>query len=201
MNSTSTDHSETRTHGAQEYTAFPLARRKQLGYSPEQVDDFLARARATYEGGTMVGTPVTSEEVRRTAFAVKKHGYAARYVDAAMDRLEEVFFERERRAKIKALGEEAWWNETRQLLSEVRGRLQRPRGKRFRQRGIFATGYRKSQVDAFLDRILEMFENRELTVSPAEVRDVVFHSQLRGYDEEQVDALLDSVVELILSTR
>lgn len=183
------------------YTAFPIARKRQLGYEPEQVDDFLSRARSTYEGGTLIGTPVTSEEVRRTAFGVKKGGYAARYVDAAMDRLEEVFYERERRTKMRALGEEAWWAETRQLLSEVRGRLQRPRGKRFCVRGIFATGYRRSQVDAFLDRVSAMLENKELPLQPAEVRDVVFHSQLRGYDEEQVDALLDSVVELILATR
>lgn len=183
------------------HTAFPLARKKQLGYDPEQVEDFLDRARSTYEGGSLVGSPVTSEEVRRTAFGVKKGGYAARYVDAAMDRLEEVFYERERRTKMRALGEDAWWAETRQLLSEVRGRLQRPRGKRFRVRGIFATGYRKTQVDAFLDRVSAMLENKELPLQPSEVRDVVFHSQLRGYDEEQVDALLDSVVELILATR
>lgn len=201
MNDVATEHADATARQSQVYTAFPLARKTQLGYDPEQVDDFLARARSTYEGGTIVGTPVTSEEVRRTAFGVRKHGYAARYVDAAMDRLEEVFFERERRARVRELGEDAWWNETRRLLSDVRGRLQRPRGKRFRLRGIFATGYRKSQVDAFLDRIAEMFENREITVTPAEVRDVVFHSQLRGYDEEQVDALLDSVVELILATR
>ncbi|WP_449278610.1 DivIVA domain-containing protein [Leucobacter sp. GX24907] len=183
------------------HTAFPLARKKQLGYDPEQVEDFLDRARSTYEGGSLVGSPVSSEEVRRTAFGVKKGGYAARYVDAAMDRLEEVFYERERRTKMRALGEDAWWAETRQLLSEVRGRLQRPRGKRFRVRGIFATGYRKTQVDAFLDRVSAMLENKELPLQPSEVRDVVFHSQLRGYDEEQVDALLDSVVELILATR
>lgn len=181
------------------HSSFPVASGSQLGYQPEQVDAFLDRARATYEGsgeGSM-----TAEEVRRTAFGLKRGGYASRYVDAAMDRLEEVFFERERRARVRAEGEEAWWEETRQLLSEVRGRMQRPRGKRFRRRGVFATGYRRSQVDAFLDRIFEMFERRELGLSPAEVRDVVFHSQWRGYDEDQVDALLDAVVELILATR
>lgn len=201
MSTTKTEATAELKEPKQMYTAFPLAARHQLGYNPAQVDDFLARARAAYEGGSLVGSPVTSEEVRRTAFGVKKHGYAARYVDAAMDRLEEVFFERERRARIKRQGEDAWWSDTRELLSDVRGRLQRPRGKRFRSRGLFASGYRKSQVDAFLDRIATMFENRELSLSPADVRDVVFHSQLRGYDEEQVDALLDSVVELILATR
>ena len=188
----------TRQNGAV-HSSFPLATGSQIGYQPEQVDAFLDRARAAYEGSGEAS--MTAEEVRRTAFAVKRGGYAARYVDAAMDRLEDVFFERERRARVRSEGEEAWWDETRQLLSEVRGRMQRPRGRRFRRRGIFATGYRRSQVDAFLDRIFDMFERRELGLSTAEVRDVVFHSQWRGYDEDQVDALLDSVVELILATR
>lgn len=182
------------------HTSFPLATGSQLGYQPEQVDRFLNDARAAYEGA-VEGETMTSAAVRNRAFAVKRGGYAARYVDAAMDRLEEVFYERERRARVRAAGEDAWWDETRQLLSEVRGRINRPRGKRFRRRGLFATGYRRSQVDAFLDRVSEMFERRELALQPAEVRDVVFHSQWRGYDEEQVDALLDAVVELILATR
>lgn len=183
------------------HAAFPLATKRQLGYNQEQVDGFLGRARATYEGGVSGESPMTADDVRRMAFAVKSGGYSARYVDAAMDRLEEVFYERERRAQVRSEGEDAWWDETRALLSDVRGRLQRPRGKRFRRRGIFATGYRRAQVDAFLDRVAGMFENRELSLSPAEVRDVVFHSQWRGYDEDQVDALLDGVVELILATR
>lgn len=183
-------------------SSFPLATGTQPGYLPEQVDAFLARARSSYEGGASVeGVGLTSEEVRHTSFAVKRGGYATRYVDAALDRLEEVFFERERRAKVRAAGEDAWWDETRQLLSEVRSHIQRPRGRRFQRRGLFATGYRKSQVDAFLDRVSDMFERRELGLKPADVRDVVFHSQWRGYDEDQVDALLDGVVELILSTR
>ncbi len=183
------------------HTSFPLATGSQLGYAQEPVDAFLARARGAYEGAASEGTPLTAEEIRQTAFPVKRAGYSTRYVDAALDRLEEVFFERERRAKVRAAGEDAWWDETRALLSEVRGRIQRPRGRRFRRRGIFATGYRRSQVDAFLDRVSEMFERRELEMPPAEVRDVVFHSQWRGYDEDQVDALLDGVVEIILSTR
>ncbi|GAB2569998.1 DivIVA domain-containing protein [Leucobacter ruminantium] len=183
------------------HTAFPLAGKSELGYHPEQVDAFLERARSSYETASGEGSGMTAAEVRGTAFAVRKRGYSARYVDAAMDRLEEVFFERERRARLREIGEDAWWDETRQLLSEVRGRLQRPRGRRFRRRGLFATGYRRSQVDAFLDRVSDMFERREIAIAPADVRDVVFHSQWRGYDEDQVDALLDSVVDLILSTR
>lgn len=179
-------------------TAFPLATGKELGYHREQVDRFLDRARSSYEQGESAG--ITSAEIRRTAFPLKRKGYAARYVDAALDRLEEVFFERERRARVAEIGDEAWWAEARQLLSEVRGRLARPAGHRFRRRSLFATGYRRSEVDAFLDRVNEMIHGRQSMVT-AEVRDVVFHSQWMGYSEDQVDALLDAVIVLILSTR
>lgn len=184
--------------------AFPTTKKRQLGYDPEPVDAFLDRARATYEHkAEEAGAALTSSEIRTMSFKVRKGegAYVTRYVDAALDRLEEVFFERERRAALRAQGEEAWWKETRTLLSEVRGRLTRPRGKRFKRRGLFASGYRRSEVDAFIDRLADMFDRREMTVKPAEVRDVVFHAQWRGYSEDQVDALLDAVVELILATR
>lgn len=180
-------------------TAFPLATGKELGYRRDRVDHFLERARESYEQGKDSGA-VTSEEIRRTAFPVRRKGYSARYVDAALDRLEEVFFERERRARVAEIGEEAWWDETRQLLSDVRGRLGRPAGTRFRRRSIFASGYRRSEVDAFLDLVNEMLHG-ERALTTTEVRGVVFHSQWRGYNEDQVDALLDSVVVLMLSTR
>lgn len=182
------------------HSSFPLAERGQLGYQPEEVDAFLERARDTYDQGADVLSPVTALEIRGLAFPLKKRGCSARFVDAAMDRLEEVFYERERRARMAQIGEEAWWAEVGQLLREVRGRLDRPRGKRFRTRGIFASGYRKSQVDAFLDRVSALFAGDD-QLTTAEVRGVVFHSQWRGYNEDQVDALLDAVVELLLATR
>lgn len=180
--------------------AFPLASRGQLGYRPEQVDAFLERARATYDQDRPAADPVSSAEIRHVAFGLKRRGYSARFVDAAMDRLEEVFYERERRARMQEIGEEAWWSEVGQLLREVRGRLDRPRGKRFRTRGIFASGYRKTQVDAFLDRVAALFAGED-QLTTSDVRGVVFHTQWRGYDEDQVDALLDSVIELLLATR
>lgn len=185
----------------QQPATFPLAERGEKGYRIDQVDDFLDLARRSYEGAADEGEALRAADLRGAAFDVKRRGYGARYVDAAIDRLEDVFFERERRTDIRTRGEDAWWNDTRQLLSEVRGRLARPRGKRFRRRGILATGYRRSQVDAFLDAIDEGLKNRRFVHTPAEVREVVFHSQWRGYDEAQVDALLDAIVELILATR
>lgn len=180
-------------------TPFPLTSGRELGYQTQQVDAFLDRARTSYEASGPGA--LSARNVREQSFKLQHHGYAPRYVDAALDRLEEVFFERERRERIREVGEAQWWSETRGLLSEVRGRIGRPRGARFRRRGLLATGYRRSQVDAFLDRIGEMFANREISVTPSEVREVVFHTQLGGYDEEQVDALLDALVDLILATR
>jgi DivIVA domain-containing protein len=185
---------------AEQQGAFPLAERGQLGYRVEQVDEFLERARATYDEEQTTQDPVTSVEIRNIAFKLGRRGYSARFVDAAMDRLEEVFYERERRGRMDEIGEDAWWAEVGQLLREVRGRLDRPRGKRFRRRGIFASGYRRSQVDAFLDRVSALFAG-EAQLTTADVRAVVFHSQWRGYNEDQVDALLDSVIELLLATR
>lgn len=183
-----------------EQGAFPLAGKGQLGYQVDVVDAFLDRARQTYDLGQSDMPAVTAAEIRQIAFPLKKRGYSARFVDAAMDRLEEVFYERERRARTAEIGEDAWWAEVGQLLREVRGRLDRPRGKRFSRRGIFASGYRPSQVDAFLDSVSALFAG-EGQLSTADVRIVVFHSQWRGYDEDQVDALLDSVIELLLATR
>lgn len=188
-------------HNGHVTSAFPHATGKQLGYQPDAVDAFLERARRSYEVGEQhAASGMTSAEVRSTAFPLKRKGYAARFVDAAMDRLEEVFFERERRMRIEEVGEEAWWAETKQLLSEVRGRIMRPRKSRFRRRGWFASGYRRSEVDGFLERVSGLLAGTG-SLSTAEVRSAVFHSEWRGYDEDQVDALLDAVIQLMLTVR
>lgn len=184
---------------AEQNAPFPSAPRKELGYRRSDVDTFLDRARATYEGNG--GTdPVTAAELRRVAFPLVKSGYSARFVDAAVDRLEEIFFERERRAFVQEHGMAEWEIEVRGILADVRGRIARPRGSRFRRRGPFATGYRRSQVDAFIDRVSGLIDG-SAPISTGEVREVMFHSEWRGYDEDQVDAFLDSAVELVLASR
>lgn len=180
-------------------TAFPLAPKNGKGYRRADVDTFLGRARATYEGAGGV-EPVTAAELRRTSFPLVKQGYSPRFVDAAVDRLEEIFFERERRAFVQEHGMGAWEIEVHSIIADVRGRITRPRGKRFRRRGLFATGYKRSQVDAFIDRVTGLLDG-STPLSTGEVREVMFHTEWRGYDEDQVDALLDSVVELVLASR
>ena len=179
--------------------SFPYAVGGELGYSPQQVDRLLERARATYDRVPQ-NDPLTAAELRSTAFTVKRGGYSARYVDSAIDRLEEVFFDRERTERMRQIGEEAWWAEIGKLLSEVRGRLNREKGKRFRRRSLFASGYRRAQVDAYLDRVSATLAGTD-SLTAADVRTAVFHAQLGGYAEDQVDALLDAVVEILLAAK
>lgn len=185
--------------GAEQNAPFPSVARSEVGYRRADVDTFLGRARASYEGAGG-SSPVTAAELRRVSFPLAKNGYSVRFVDAAVDRLEEIFFERERRAFVQEHGMAAWEAEVRGILNDVRGRITRLRGKRFRRRGPFATGYRRSQVDAFVERVTGLLDGSS-PISTGEVREVMFHSQWRGYDEDQVDALLDSVVELVLASR
>ncbi|MDO4241216.1 MAG: DivIVA domain-containing protein [Microbacteriaceae bacterium] len=173
-----------------EYETFPAASRGR-GYDREQVEEFLGRARAAYDSGA-VGE-VTSEEVRDVAFTLRKNGYDPKAVDLALDRLEDVFKQRELSAASGGIGGED--DDMRKLAGEVFLRGRRAAGKRFRRRSLFATGYKRREVDVFVDRALNALSGQgSLTVQ--QVRETSFGAQLRGYDEAQVDAYLDAIVSL-----
>lgn len=178
---------------------FPLAVPPLRGYDPQQVDEFLERARLTFEHQASK-EPLTSADLRRVSFPLKKHGYEPRFVDAALDRLEEVFFERERRSFIKEHGQDAWNELVNSLAADLRARLERSRKSRFRTSSWFAHGYRKSQVDAVTDQLLHAMDH-DMRVSTKEIRNLRFHLQRGGYDETQVDVFLDACVEFLLATK
>lgn len=173
---------------------------REKGYRPDAVETFLLRVRETYEGRLKPEEAVRAFEIRQVAFPLVRKGYHPRYVDAALDRLEEVLFERERQAYIRDHGEDGWSDLVNELKEEILGRVARPRGKRFRRRSPFAHGYRRSQVDAVLDQLGEVIASQG-QVKPQDIRLLRFHSQRRGYEESQVDAFFDSVIEYILAQR
>lgn len=175
---------------------FPLERGRTPGYDTEQVDSFLARARAAFE--TADDSDLTSAEVRETAFRLVRHGYQTAAVDAAMGRIEDAFAGREREAALSRAGARAWVGASRKLAQEVLDRLSRPEGERFRTVGLLHFGYRVSDVDAVADRIARYLESGE-PLSVEQVRTVAFRMQRGGYDELQVDAVLDAVVEVMLA--
>ena len=104
---------------------------KEFGYNTKQVDVFLSRARATFNGDGDDDSIVTSHMVRRTVFPAQRGGYSAREVDGALDRLEDVFAQRERDALIQSNGEDAWLQQVGRLSAILRGRLHRSPGERF----------------------------------------------------------------------
>ncbi|WP_253905829.1 DivIVA domain-containing protein, partial [Arthrobacter sp. H5] len=105
----------------------PFARveRRELGYNTKQVDRFLTRARAYYNADDLTGEAITSRDVRSMAFEPAKGGYEPRAVDAALDRLEDVFAQQERDAMIDSKGEEAWLMQIGRISAVLRGRLHR----------------------------------------------------------------------------
>jgi len=182
-------------------STFPAPRPGKPGYDIAEVELFLEEARTAY--GAAPGAPgsLTSDDIRHTAFRVRRRGgYSARHVDAALERLEEAFAARERERAIAELGQEAFDAESRATAQDIIDRLARPEGRRFRRVNALARGYRPSDVDAFMARVSRYFqEGAPLTVE--NVRTIAFRPAFRGYDETQVDLLLDTTIRLMLAVR
>lgn len=178
-------------------STFPHARSSRPGYDVDEVDEFLRTARAAYDGES---GRLTSEQIRRLAFGMRRGGYQTAAVDAAMERLEDAFAARERDDARGRLGEKGWHERASAGAREVVARLERPARHRFRRTSILTVGYRMTEVDAFADRLLGYFrEGRPVGVQ--EVRAAVFLPQRGGYSETQVDLLLDTVTEVMLAVR
>lgn len=202
----------------------PFARvgRREFGYAVRQVDRFLAKARGYYNADdpendtdgsshdhssyshssddrSSDSETVTSNEVRAMSFKPVRGGYEPRAVDAAMDRLEDVFAQRERDRLIAAEGEDAWLRQIGRRAAVLRGRLHRPAGARFR-RPVKKNGpsYNIEDVDRLCDELLQYLE-QDAPLSVDVVRRAVFREArgADGYEENQVDAFLDRVVELM----
>ncbi|MFT4306579.1 MAG: DivIVA domain-containing protein, partial [Microbacterium sp.] len=60
------------------------------GYDPGAVDDFLGRARASFEDEDAEGE-LTAQGIREASFPLVRHGYAVASVDAALGRIEDAF--------------------------------------------------------------------------------------------------------------
>ncbi len=175
---------------------FPIAVGRHKGYRREDVDAFLARARAAFEQPD--SAEIDSTAVRTVAFALVRHGYQVGAVDAALGRIEDAFAAREREHALTRSGAGSWVGQSRELAQETLDRLSRPRGHRFRRVGLLRFGYRIDEVDLVADKLARFLETGE-PVTVDQVRSVAFRMQRRGYSEAQVDAVLDAVVEVILA--
>lgn len=180
-------------------TPFPRVRGRRFGYDVDEVEDFLATARAAYDD-KRTHPGVTSADIRRTAFSMQRGGYVTAAVDAALERLEDAFAVRERDRVMRGSGERAYYAEARTLAKEIIGRMERPNGRRFDRAGAFTQGYRVKDVDRFADDVRAYFEEGA-SLSVEEVRAIAFRPARNGYREAQVDLLIDGLVEVMLAVR
>ena len=179
-------------NGRMQSSVFPPAERGQRGYDQHEVDLFFEQAKASFEGSAEA-EPLTAESVRAKAFRLKRSGYSTAHVDAALDRLEDVFASRAKAER----SELERTDEARELAQQIVNRLARPSRQRFRHVGPLTLGYNRAEVDLFCDKLTRYFTEGWPLV-PADVRTVVFRERRGGYQEAQVDALLDSVVTVML---
>jgi DivIVA domain-containing protein len=176
---------------------FPPAQGREKGYDREAVDEFLAKARGTFEQGA---SAIDARAVREVAFPLRRGGYQIAAVDAALGRIEDAFAARERERAIATGGAEVWVERARAEAQVILDRLSRPKGRRFDRVSWLSYGYAPDEVDLVADRLTRYFEAGE-PVTVEQVRAAAFRLVRGGYREEQVDALLDAVVDVMLAVR
>lgn len=181
-------------------STFPLVRKSRRGYDIDEVEDFLEEARRAYTAEPGTPAALKGDDIRNTAFSLRKGGYSAVHVDAALERLEDAFVTREREKARRRMSDEEWFSLARRNAKEIIDRLGRPSGKRFRRAGLLGDGYDRKQVDEFSERLSSYFL-KGVPLSVEDVRTVAFRPKLNGYREDQVDYFLDSVVEVMLAVR
>lgn len=178
--------------------AFPRVGFGRKGYDPELVDEFFAEARRAYEGG-VPAEQFSAEQVRLATFSLTRGGYRIDEVDAAMNRLEGAFVQRDRSDHIAVNGEAAWYERVADRATTLYPRLLRPRGQRFShpERG---RGYDAEQVDDLLDRLADYFDDRA-DITADDIRHAIFQPRKgrRAYSEGPVDAYLGRAVEILLA--
>lgn len=178
---------------------FPRASRMRHGYHMGQVGEFFKRARVAYENPGGAGTEMTTLDIRRTAFDLKRGGYSTAAVDAALDRLETAFATRVRENYVRAHGQEAWMKDLADRAQILYPRLRRPKGQKFAPPPGLHGGYDRRQVDAMLARITAFFDGGE-QLTADDVRSATFTHRGKGkaYSERVVDAYLARTVDILL---
>ena len=175
---------------------FARAARGARGYDVAAVEAFLDRAREAFQGAGSL----SSDDVRTASFPLVRAGFDVPSVDAALARLEDALAARERDARIRESGADAWVASAKGEAQEILARLSRPEGERFDREPRHRSGYSVVEVDIVSERVARYFAAGE-PITAEQVRTAAFHPQRGGYREEQVDAVLDAVVRIILAVR
>ena len=169
--------------------AFATVRKGKLGYSKTEVDLLIARAPGQYASPT--AHVLDWRELSNHVFSMEKNGYQPAAVDAAIEKLQDTFAQKELAERIVAIDP---------IAQALAARVSRPKGKRFKRANVLGLGYSRSQVDAVLTLVGDYLEGTE-ELQIGEVRELKFKLKRGGYIESQVDAYIDRLVEHIQTKR
>ena len=174
--------------------AFSRAGKRKLGYKISQVDEFLKLAREQYTDTSKA--LITALDVRTARFELEKNGYSISVVDAALEKLEDVFAAKEFSQELLDVGSEEYSQGLAELKELILARCGRARRRKFDRRMWPNRGYSSKQVDRFCSQLGKSLET-EAGLTVKEVRSATFKSKRGGYAEYQVDAFLEKVVETL----
>jgi DivIVA domain-containing protein len=139
---------------------------------------------------------LTANQLRNTEFDLVHGGYDLVAVDTAMDRLEDAFAAREIQRQKLFRGDFAVNDRLERITEIVRGRLDRPKRKKFSNVGFLLRGYDRKQVDLLCAQVADHLNSgNQLHLNV--VRRAIFTAKRGGYVESQVDAFIDRVVEIL----
>lgn len=173
---------------------FSRAGKRKRGYEPGQVNEFLVFAKEQF--AQPESQLLTAESVRATRFKLEKDGYSVSAVDAAMEKLEDVFAGRELERTIQVIGLQEFKDLFQEGQALLANRLAMRSRRRFKRRSFPYRGYNRRQVDNFCSQVAtHLDQSAELTVK--QVRLVAFKTQRGGYAEYQVDAFIARLVEVL----
>lgn len=174
--------------------SFPKADAKSLGYVPEQVNAFIDNARGQFLEPE--SEQLSSSLVRGANFDLVKGGYLIGPVDSALDRLEDTFSTREIQRQLATDGDYALADRLAKLQDLLRGRVERPKGKKFAATGLLLRGYNRKQVDLFCQSAARHLDS-QTPLDLTAVRRTIFTASRNGYVESQVDGFIDRLVEVL----
>lgn len=174
--------------------AFSRSGKRKRGYKISQVDEFLKLAREQYTDSSRA--LITSLDVRTVRFELEKDGYSISVVDAALEKLEDVFAANEYSKEFVKVGSLEYSEDLAELRELILTRCNRSKRRKFVRRIWPNRGYSAKQVDNFCSQLGKSLETKA-GLSVKEVRSATFKSKRGGYAEYQVDVFLEKVVETL----
>jgi len=171
-----------------------FARAERVGYNVDQVNSFMEQARRQYLDATV--EIFTVKAVRESRFDLEKHGYSISAVDSAMEKLEDIFAQRELERQLARFGYGQFVADSTELRELLGSRVNRKAKKKFARRRWPNQGYNCKEVDRLCSQLATHLAGTS-RLTAKDVRLSVFKTKRGGYAEHQVDAFIDKIVELI----